>query len=366
MNFKGWLVDCNCKILDDKKPQTEYKIQYIREYVRLWLLISENRGDLKNINFIDCMCNAGIYSDGDLSTAMEVLELFIINAPNYPDINFNLFLNDYDDKRINNIKTIVRKIYNGQTYSNIFIYYSNDDVNNYICNFTMFDSYLMWPASTLIFVDPYNFRVVRIDLLQQFIRRYYCELSYNVFTSDYVRNKNDEIIYNCLGCNKQFKTTEEIIEYVTKQLKIGKMKYAFSYAFKNSKNAELYQILFITPNLLGLEKLKEALRKVFEGIDEYRNPRQGDTQLDLFTADDKETIVIRNCAIDTRKQILVKFKGRTVSYSEIEEYVIEKTILQKSNIIEYILKPLISENKITKCNKTERKSNYTKDDYIFI
>lgn len=47
-------------ILQSKRPQTEYKIQYIKEYVLYWLKISVNRQNIKFINFIDCMCNAGI------------------------------------------------------------------------------------------------------------------------------------------------------------------------------------------------------------------------------------------------------------------------------------------------------------------
>ena len=69
-------LQINKKLLDDKKQQTEYKIRYIVEYIRLWLIISSEREGIKNINFIDCMCNAGIYADGDLGTAIEVLLLF--------------------------------------------------------------------------------------------------------------------------------------------------------------------------------------------------------------------------------------------------------------------------------------------------
>lgn len=58
-------LDIDVQSLQAKKPQTEYKIQYIREYVLYWLKVSVNRDNIENINFIDCMCNAGIYQDGD-------------------------------------------------------------------------------------------------------------------------------------------------------------------------------------------------------------------------------------------------------------------------------------------------------------
>lgn len=51
--------------LDAKKQQTDYKIKYVVEYVERWLLVSVNRPEVTNINFVDCMSNAGIYQDGD-------------------------------------------------------------------------------------------------------------------------------------------------------------------------------------------------------------------------------------------------------------------------------------------------------------
>jgi len=62
--------------LDEKKEQTTYKIDYITKYVEKWLYVVANVPGIKNINFIDCMCNAGIYQDGDLGYSMRVLELF--------------------------------------------------------------------------------------------------------------------------------------------------------------------------------------------------------------------------------------------------------------------------------------------------
>ena len=66
----------NKELLDEKKPQTTYKIEYVSKYVEKWLFVMSNVNEVKNINFIDCMCNAGLYKDGDKGTAIKVLELF--------------------------------------------------------------------------------------------------------------------------------------------------------------------------------------------------------------------------------------------------------------------------------------------------
>jgi len=54
-------LNINLKQLDEKKQQTDYKIKYIVEYVKLWILVNVSRSNVTDLNFVDCMCNAGIY-----------------------------------------------------------------------------------------------------------------------------------------------------------------------------------------------------------------------------------------------------------------------------------------------------------------
>ena len=53
--------------LTPKKQQTDYKIKYVSEYTKLWAIVGAERNDVSEITFIDCMCNAGVYRDGDCS-----------------------------------------------------------------------------------------------------------------------------------------------------------------------------------------------------------------------------------------------------------------------------------------------------------
>ena len=55
--------------LTKKKQQTSKKIEYVSEYVWLWALVMLERNDIHTLNFVDCMCNAGVYHDGDCCTA---------------------------------------------------------------------------------------------------------------------------------------------------------------------------------------------------------------------------------------------------------------------------------------------------------
>lgn len=180
--------------LDEKKDQTNYKIKYIAEYIRLWLIVSCQRKEIENINFIDSMANAGIYADGDLGTPTKVFLLFQEFSKNYPNKKFNLFFNDIDKKRIEILKKVINNFSTNNL--NLKISYQNEDVRTYLLNKDTFDSSLKYPASTVLFVDPYNFKDSNLDVIYNFINRYYCELFYNLFYNDLLRNyiKDSKVI----------------------------------------------------------------------------------------------------------------------------------------------------------------------------
>ena len=75
LDFK-LIANKNGKCLDEAKLHTQYKIKYIKDYVRRWLNVAVNSRQ-RNIVFIDSMCNAGIYKNGVKGTCIEVIELFI-------------------------------------------------------------------------------------------------------------------------------------------------------------------------------------------------------------------------------------------------------------------------------------------------
>jgi len=351
------------KILDDKKQQTEYKIRYVVEYIRLWLIISSERGNIENINFIDCMCNAGIYKDGDLGTSMEVLLLFIDSAKLHSNKQYNLFLNDYDSKRIDVIIKLLNYLHK-DNINNLNIFISNDDVNDYLKKYDEFNKYLKYNASTVLFVDPYDFGTVVIDNMKSFLNLYYCELIFNFFSSDYVRNGIDDRIRKCIG-NVNIINKDELIKFIEENLRTGKIKHVFSYKFKTSTNTEIYQIIFATPNIAGIDKLKEALWRVFNGKFNHRNFIKNENQLCLFTEEDNKNSLLEMHAKDAKLMLINKYRGQKISYETIEMFLRENTMMMTSQYLNSVVKPLIKERKIKKCGNVPNKANYKKDNYFF-
>lgn len=337
---------------------------YVVEYIRLWILVTINRPEVKRINFIDCMCNAGIYKDGDLCTSLEVLSVFYEYAQSFPEKSFCLFLNDSDASRISICKMVKEKLYEKQNVSNVSISLSCLDVNDYLMDYTQFDKALGYSSASVLFVDPYDFGTVIIDNLKAFICRYYCEVIFNFFISDFVRNGIDARIRNCIG-NVEIRNKDELIGFIAQSLKTGKMKYVFMYKFKTSKNTELYQIIFATPNILGLTKLKEALWKSFNGKFYHKNNYVNPAQQTFISGDIERQLLLSAHANEAKELVLSRYPGQKVSYREIESFLIENTMIQASDVIKSILKPLIDNGGVRKEGIPQNKNNY-KDDYYTI
>lgn len=347
-------LDINKKFLQSKKDQTLYKIKYIVEYVKNWLFVFCKRKDIKNINFIDSMCNAGIYLDGDLGTATEVLLLFQEFCINYPEKNFNIFVNDININRIDIIKKIITKLQSKKNFTNLKVQYFNKDVNFFLKDSHILDNYLKGMVATILFVDPYNFKAVNPKNIYEFVKTYYCEIFYNFFSSDIVRN--GELYIKNMNA-EEIKTINDIEEnFKSKIKKINKM--SFSYIFKNSKKTEMYKIIFITPNIEGIVKLKDAIWKVFGGKLFYFNDLNKN-QLPLFNS---EVSFIEEHSNIAKSKLTHNFSLQTLSFKKIKDFILLKTIMKEGQIINNILKPLISEGKIIKMNKNGKK-NYKDDDY---
>ena len=351
------------KCLDKIKMQTENKIKYVVEYVREWLYVATNLNDNKNIVFIDAMANAGIYKDGTIGTGPEVLIEFLSFANKHRDKMFYLYVNDTNRDRLDAHMKLLEYFMPDPKPDNIVTVISQEEVNEYLQDYRRFDPLNERDKSMcLLFVDPYNFRTVEIDKIQGFVKRFYCEVLFNVFTSDRVRNEDDVEIQRCLG-SIRIPDGEDIINVIAQALKIGYIKHAFSYAFRIRTNVELYQIMFLTPNIRGLEKLKDALWNVFDGAQYYKNTTVPPEQMSLFDSKEVQEVAAEQYSRDARGLLLSRFAGREMSYDEINTFIVEETMLKSSHVVSKVLRPMVKEKSVRKKGLVSGR-NYKGDIYF--
>lgn len=361
------IITANKKFIEAKNEQTSYKIKYVTKYVDNWLRVLSHAEFCSNLNFIDCMCNAGIYADGDFCTAFKVLELFKNYAYQFPQKKYSLYINDISRERLDIFTTLVNKVFGNKLPSNIMLYKNNNDVNEYLKILTTNDNLFTYPNATLLYVDPYDFGTVHIPTLRAFVKKYYCELIFNVFTSDFVRNKMDTRIIKAIDDETVvIKTKEELVEYIISQLKVNKMKYSFAYEFRITTNVEIYQIMFLTPSNKGLEELKDALWDTFKGFAFHRNSnKKREGQISLFTEEDDVNENLKNYSREANDYLQKNYVNKILSYNEICDIILPRSMLKSSHIINFLIKPGISSGYVVKLNRVNNKLNY-KDDFYQI
>ena len=157
---------------------------------------------------------------------------------------------------------------------------------------------------------------------------------------------------------------KQVEELIKNSIKGKYIKHSFSYPFRIKTNVELYHIIYATPNVKGLMKIKESLWDVFNGDTFFKN---GSNQRQISFFDDSEVkeMNVQNFSIEAQNLLVKQFCGQTISYKIICEYVLEHTMLKDSHIINYLLKPLINQCKIIK-NNTNGKRNFKNDSYTFV
>lgn len=171
-------IDIDIGQLDAKKQQTDYKIKYVSEYTKIWAIISAERLEVKYVNFIDCMCNAGVYADGDCCTALEVLNIFVDVAQRHREKTFQLYLNDYDKSKIDILLKVV-SLFNLEGHGNLRIYIDNIDVNDYLDKLVNNKEIFGAGKSTILYIDPFDFGTVVIPKVTEILKNNYCEVIFN-------------------------------------------------------------------------------------------------------------------------------------------------------------------------------------------
>ena len=133
------------------------------------------------------------------------------------------------------------------------------------------------------------------------------------------------------------------------------INYSFAYRFKNKTNAELYYIVFFTPNKKGLELLKETIWNVFNGEDAFTKKVDYDKNMPkLF---DTNPLLAETYGNNIKDKLLAFIGDKTFHYEILETYILEKSMLMEGQIIKYVIKPLIDSKqliKITPQGKTQR------------
>ena len=132
---------------------------------------------------------------------------------------------------------------------------------------------------------------------------------------------------------------------------------------KNKMNATLYYLIFLTPNIRGLEKVKEATWKIIGHSDEYcASLKDRDFyERNLFGETPEEEDF--NSALNKLKGIILNCEYDELNYDQIVVICLQTTFMKKGHVIDKVIKPLILEGLLKKKGLVDNR-NFTKDSYV--
>ena len=188
-------------------------------------------------------------------------------------------------------------------------------------------------APVLLFADPFGATGMPFKILKDAVRGSSSELLINL-DADGVRriyqapnNRREEQLSELFGCdlwqdfeacaNDHQKLHREILALYKRQiLTIPGMKYIWQFGMRGIHNTLNYYLVFASKNPLGLEKMKEAMRRISQdGSYTFSDASVGQEHM-MFEQDDIAVFGDR---------LWKKFSGRTVEYRETVDYALNET-----------------------------------------
>ena len=283
-------------IIDKASPHTIKKFELIEEYIKSWaqkLLLTES---CNGLIFIDCMCNCGIYTDGDgqsvKGTAVRVSEALREAARTYTDKNIHIYLN----ARVEELKK-----YLPQDERNFKIVTSSSDAHELLLTIGP-QLYGAGHLHYFLLYDPYDANIDWEALLPFF--RNWGEVMINHMVSDPVR-----AITSAKKKTTKAKYENTYLEDFERLVPYGSDKAAFP--FYNMQNSLVYNLIHCTSNKEGFKLYKKSAWKVFGAQSSTKHSVENrQLSFDLFgeiTMDEDESCLH---VIDIARYLNRLLKGR--------------------------------------------------------
>lgn len=259
-------------------PHTDAKLKLYTEYLKRYLRILSVSGYFDKINIFDIFCGTGIYEDGKKGSPVLAFDIIknLIDELNSKKIKcpiINLIINDGEKTNVEKVKSHLDKI---NTPKICNVEYFGLDSNEMISNTIKKISKQSSNEKNILFIDPYGYKEIHKDDLLNLLKYKNTEIilflpisHMHRFKGIALKDFNNKSYEKLRIFLKDFFDSKHNI-YLNKNLKIQEFIKYISDAFRfKDKNLELYTtsfyiqrdksnynaIFFITPNLLGYERI---------------------------------------------------------------------------------------------------------------
>ena len=324
------------------EAHTRAKHEILKRYLQAWVPILARSG-YPQVLYIDGFAGPGRYSGGEDGSPIIALRTALEYATTVRATVHFLFVEEKRDRArvlqeiVNDIEIPRRfrvDIEGGKTFEAAF---SN-----------LREKQKPLPP-TFAFVDPFGWTGAPFSIVKEIMGNRSCEVFVNFmyeeinrFIGHPLQEANFDSFFgtrewrNGLKLNEPRERNRFFHDLYERQLRDeAGVRYVRSFQMRNAADVTDYYLFFATNNLLGLEKMKDAMWAVDESGEFTFSDATDPNQLVLFGKEPRLDVLER--------QILNRFRGQETTVGEIEHFVLTDTAFRKAHC-RRVLKPLESSN----------------------
>ena len=321
------------------EPHTEAKHVILGRYLYAWLpIITRWNG---RIVYIDGFAGPGEYIGGKDGSPIIAIKAVLDHRTNIKSKVVMLFI-EADKKRCKFLEEKIAKI---KLPSNLRIEYKCKKFEEALKEiFDYLDEQKTVLAPSFVFIDPFGFSGMPMAVIKRIMENDKCEVLITFMYEEinrFISHNNLEESFNEMFGTDEWKTVigeEDPVRrnnllhgIYKKQLESeAGIKYVRSFKMINKTNRTDYYLFFGTNNIVGLKKMKAAMWKVDElGQFQFSDATYDPAQPMLFELEPDFSIL--------KKLILKRFKGKTISVVELENFIVLNTPYRETHYKKQIL-----------------------------
>ena len=322
-------------ILWDAEPHTIAKITILEAYLHAWFQIMGRSMAGKDILYIDGFAGPGEYTNypkgspiAALNSAREVLRL---SEGQWKAGTIHCAFIETDEERFNHLQKVIEQLT------------GINRVKIHLLNSTFTEGLKQlrseipgafresWPL--FVFIDPFGATGAPFSVVAEILQNQYAEVLINFDADGIIRifrakeKANSDVLLNEIFGNDEWKTAltgiRDFIPQCLQVLNLYKqnlrrlpnIRYEFAFEMRSRSRSLNYYLVFASQHYLGLEKMKEAMKKVDQTGDYHFSDAHVNQQT-LFRFDKPE---------NSSPLMFARFEGKVVQYDELRDFALNET-----------------------------------------
>ncbi len=327
----------------DLEPHTRAKHEILKRYLQAWTPILTH-GGFPEILYVDGFAGPGRYSKGEDGSPIIALGV-ALDQRTQSGATIRFLFVEKDEDRARVLKEIVDvvdiprnfqvEVAGGDTFEAAFGRLLNS-----------FKAKGAVPPPIFAFIDPFGWTGAPFSIVKEIMGYRSCEVlvtfmyeEINRFIGHPDQEQNFDAFFGTPDWREGVKLPDSrrrnrfLHDLYLRQLReAAKAKYVRSFEMRNDKDVVDYYLFYVTNNLLGLKKMKEAMWKVDESGEFRFSDATDPNQFVLFEKEPRFDVL--------QHQLLGRFGGAVATVEEIEEFVLAETAFRETHYKRHVLKPL--------------------------